>query len=208
MECRKWILFDIGGVLEIVDDDTWQQTFRRRWQERSGFPPDEYRARLLAADLPDISRNENIQTDYWAKIGRALEMEPSVAEDMRADMWDEYCGSLNVELMEYARGLPRKVGVAILSNSVDGAREEEERRYSFSHLFAPIIYSHEIGVAKPEPAAYRSALQAMNAEPDQVFFIDDHSAAVEGAAAVGIRGTRHVDNASTIEKIENFLGLQ
>lgn len=206
MECRKWVLFDIGGVLEIVDDDAWQLEFRRRWQERSGFSTDEYRSRLLAADLPDISRNENIQPVYWAKVGRALEMESSVAEDMRADMWDEYCGSLNVELMEYARGLRQKAGVAILSNSVDGAREEEERRYNFSHLFAPIIYSHEIGVAKPEPAAYRSALQAMNAEPDQVFFIDDHSEAVKGATAVGIRGTLHVDNTSTIEKIEEFLG--
>lgn len=206
MECRKWILFDIGGVLEIVDDDAWPQEFQRRWQERSGLNPAEYKARIDRAVLPFIDLSPYTERAYWEGVGRALDMDRATVADMRADMWDEYCGILNVELMEYARGLRPSAGVAILSNSVDGAREEEERRYNFSHLFAPIIYSHEIGVAKPEPAAYRSALQAMNAEPDQVFFIDDHSEAVAGAAAVGIRGTLHVDNAETIGKIEDFLG--
>lgn len=206
MEFRKWVLFDIGGVLEVVDDDAWPHEFQRRWQERSGFDPEEYKARIDRAALPFIDLSPHTECAYWDGVGRALDMDRATVADMRADMWNHYCGTLNAELMEFARGLMPNVGTAILSNSVDGAREEEERRYGFSRVFAPIVYSHEIGVAKPEAAAYRSALQAMNAEPDQVFFIDDHSEAIAGAAALGIRGTLHVDNAVTIGKIEDFLG--
>lgn len=206
MEHRKWILFDIGGVLEVVDDDAWPREFQRRWQQRSGFDPEEYKKRIEQAALPFIDLSPWTQRAYWEGVGQALDMEQSTVAEMRADMWNHYCGTLNAELMDCARGLKPHAGVAILSNSVDGAREEEERRYGFSDVFDPIIYSHEIGVAKPEAAAYRSALQAMSAEPHQVFFIDDHSEAVEGAVAVGIRGTLHLDNASTIEKIEGFLG--
>lgn len=206
MECKKWILFDIGGVLEVVDDDAWPQKFQRRWQARLGFDPEEYKERIDRAALPFIDLSPQTESAYWEGVGRALDMDQATVAEMRAEMWDQYCGILNVELMDFARGLHPNARVAILSNSVDGAREEEERRYAFSRVFAPIIYSHEIGVAKPEAAAYRSALQAMDAEPDQVFFIDDHSEAVAGAAAVGIRGTLHVGNAATIEKIEDFLG--
>lgn len=205
MEFRKWVLFDIGGVLEVVDDDAWPREFQRRWQQRSGFAPEEYRRRIDRAPLPFIDLSPWTQRAYWEGVRYALDMDQSTVAEMRADMWNQYCGTLNAELMDFARELKPNVGVAILSNSVDGAREEEERRYGFSRIFDPIIYSHEISVAKPEAAAYRSALQAMNAEPDQLFFIDDHSEAVEGAAAVGIRGTRHVDNVSTIKQIQNFL---
>ncbi|MEY9257105.1 hypothetical protein ABH903_000108 [Brevibacterium epidermidis] len=30
MDSREWVLFDIGGVLEVVDDDAWGKRFARR----------------------------------------------------------------------------------------------------------------------------------------------------------------------------------
>ena len=205
MEPRKWVLFDIGGVLEVVDDDAWGKLFARRWQELSGFSLEEYRARLTAAELPDISRHAGIRADYWARIGQALDKDSSFAEAMEAEMWDEYCGRLNSELFEYASVLRSHAGVAILSNSVDGARSEEERRFGFSAVFDPILYSHETGLLKPEPEAYENALEWMGADAEDVFFIDDHEICGEGAHAVGMNAIVHRDNPTTIEAIEEFL---
>ncbi|WP_423059020.1 HAD-IA family hydrolase [Brevibacterium linens] len=199
------MLFDIGGVLEVVDDDTWGKRFARRWQELSGFSLEEYRARLTVAELPDISRLVGIRADYWARVGQALDKDSSFAEAMEAEMWDEYCGRLNTELFEYASALRSRAGVAILSNSVDGARSEEERRFGFSAVFDPILYSHETGLLKPEPEAYENALEQMGAEADDVFFIDDHEICAEGARAVGIDAIVHRDNPTTIAAIEEFL---
>ena len=199
------MLFDIGGVLEVVDDDTWGQLFVRRWQERSGFSAEEYRARILAADLPVIDRRADTRDEYWSKLGRALEMDSNVIEAMQVDMWDEYCGHLNSELFEYASALRSRAEVAILSNSVDGARAEEERQFGFGAVFDPILYSHETGLLKPEPEAYENALERMGADSGDVFFIDDHEACAEGARVVGMDAIVHRDNPSTIDEIEQFL---
>jgi HAD superfamily hydrolase (TIGR01509 family) len=205
MQKRPWILFDIGGVLEIVDDDNWPTQFATRWQRRTGLTPDEYRARLDSLVLPAVDREAGTEQSYWRLVGGALGLDALETRRMRADLWDAYCGELNVELMEFARSLAARAGVAILSNSIDGAREEEERRYRFSRVFDPICYSHESGVGKPDAAAYEHALTLMDAAPQDVLFIDDHESAVAGAREVGIRGILHRENATTIAEIERFL---
>ncbi|WP_136054897.1 HAD-IA family hydrolase [Microbacterium sp. K24] len=205
MADATWVLFDIGGVLEVVDDDTWQEKWWQRWADRTGFSRDEVDARVDGADLPRIDVTSGSAQEFWSRLASALDLDPDQLGAMRADFWDEYCGTGNTELIAYARSLRPRARTAILSNSADGAREEEERRFGFSEIFDPICYSHEQGVNKPDPRAYLLALQRLGAEPADVFFIDDHAEAIAGAAAVGIRGIRHRDNAETIAAIEDFL---
>ncbi|WP_223626266.1 HAD-IA family hydrolase [Microbacterium sp. EST19A] len=205
MADATWVLFDIGGVLEVVDDDTWQEQWWQRWSDRAGLARAEVDARVDAADLPRIDVTSGRAEEFWSGLASALELDPDQLEAMRADFWDEYCGTGNTELIEYARSLRGRARTAILSNSADGAREEEERRFGLSEIFDPICYSHEQGVNKPEPPAYLRALERLGAASDEVFFIDDHAEAIAGAAAVGIRGVRHRDNAETIAAIEDFL---
>lgn len=205
MTDEKWILFDIGGVLEVVDDDTWQEQWWDRWRDRSGLTRSELDARVGAADLPAIDVTAGTAAEFWSRLAVALDLDAGQATAIRADFWDAYCGTGNTELIEYARSLRGRARTAILSNSVDGAREEEERRFGFAEIFDPICYSHEQGVNKPDPQAYLLALGRLGAAPEHVFFIDDHTEALVGAAGVGIRGILHRDNAETIAAIETFL---
>ena len=205
MISKKWVLFDIGGVLEVVDDDAWQQEWWDRWQVASGLDRGVFDARIAAAHLPAIDVTTGTESDFWDAVSTALDLDAAQRSAMRADFWDAYCGTANGDLIEYARTLSSRAGTAILSNSADGAREEEERRFGFSEIFDPICYSHEQGVNKPEREAYLRALQRMGAKPGDVLFIDDHQVSVHGAEAVGIRAVRHVDNATTIAAIEGFL---
>lgn len=201
----RWILYDLGGVLEQVDDDRWPQELRRRWAARSGLTEEALRARLEGADLPDMSLRTGVAEEYWQELGAALGASPTQLRTMRAEFWDAYCGVANTELLEHARSLRGRAGLAILSNSGDGAREEEERRFGLSSVFDPICYSHEQGVAKPDPGAYLTALDRMGASPEQVLFVDDNVGPVRGAEACGIRAERHVGNGTTIAAIERFL---
>ena len=203
---RAWILFDVGGVLEIVDDDAWHATLLDAWSLRAGLSTADARARLGAAALPPLDVVTGVEPEYWQGVGRALGADVAAVARMRAEFWDAYCGAANTELIEYARSLRERAGVAILSNSADGAREEEERRFAFSQVFDPICYSHEQGVRKPDPRAYELALGRMAAAPDSVLFVDDRQEAIDGAARCGIRGALHRDNATTIATIEDFLG--
>ncbi|WP_460785176.1 HAD family hydrolase [Microbacterium tumbae] len=205
MATKKWILFDIGGVLEIVDDDTWQELWWDRWSANAGLGRAEFEARVAAADLPAIDVTSGTGPEFWRRLGEAVGFDAAQRAEMQTDFWHAYCGTANTELLDYARSLRGRAGLAILSNSADGAREEEERRFGFSAVFDPICYSHEQGVNKPDPLSYLRALERMGAAPADVLFVDDHQGAVDGAAAVGIRGILQGDNARTIAAIEEFL---
>jgi FMN phosphatase YigB (HAD superfamily) len=160
-----WILFDIGGVLEIVDDDSWQQHWWARWRERAGLERADFDARVAQADLPSIDVTTGTEQIFWQRLAAALGLSDADRAAMRADFWDAYCGTGNTELIDYARSLKSRVGLAILSNSADGAREEEARRYGFSKIFDPICYSHEQGVSRTAPAGCRSRRRAVHRRP-------------------------------------------
>ena len=201
----KWILYDIGGVIEIVDDHSWPTELRVRWSDRLGLTPEEYDARLLAADLPDTTVQSGIADQYWRGVAEALLLSDAEIASMRAELWDAYCGDENAELLDHARSLRSRARLAILSNSGDGAREEEERRFGLSAVFDPICYSHEQGVLKPDARAFEQALARMNTTADQVLFIDDNLPNVHAAQALGIHALLHSDNTTTIDAIERFL---
>lgn len=208
MSKTAWLLIDIGGVLELVDDASWPDEFAARCERRLGLAPGEYQARLASLDLPDATRRSGVADAYWSAVAEALGADSSAREAMVADFWDAYCGRRNDDLLDHLRSLHGHVGLAILSNSGDGAREEEERRYAFSELFDPILYSHETGVTKPDREAFTIALSAMGAGPADVLFIDDATHNVEAAQGLGIPSHVYVDVPSTIDAIRRHLAAR
>lgn len=206
MATVDWLLFDVGGVLEVVDDATWPVRFAERCAARLGLTPEALAHRLDAADLPDAGLRSGVEEEYWSRFGAALGADADALAAMRKDFWNAYCGIGNEVLLAEARSLVGRVGLAILSNSGDGARREEERRYGFAALFDPICYSHEMGVAKPDARAFEIALAAMGAAAGRVLFIDDLPANIEAARAVGMQTHRHTDDETTLGAIRAAVG--
>jgi putative hydrolase of the HAD superfamily len=65
------------------------------------------------------------------------------------------------------------------------------------------------GIMKPDPAAYRLALDALNLPANRVLFVDDQPTNVAGAEAVGIQAVRFdpTDVAGSIGAVRRRLGL-
>ncbi len=127
---------------------------------------------------------------------------------MFADLWDRYCGRLDTDLMAYVERLRPSYRLAIISNSGDGARREEEKRFRLSRLFDPIIYSHEVGVAKPDPAIWALACGLIGVAPGETVFVDDAPANVASATEFGIHALQHTSTPATIEAISRLLRQQ
>jgi putative hydrolase of the HAD superfamily len=53
--------------------------------------------------------------------------------------------------------------------------------------FSRTFFSCDLRAVKPEAAAYKAVLDALQVEPDDVVFVDDRPANVAGAEAAGIR---------------------
>jgi HAD superfamily hydrolase (TIGR01509 family) len=94
---------------------------------------------------------------------------------------------------------------AILSNSADGARREEHPRYRFADCFDPVLYSHEIGTAKPDLACYPLACDALGLPRGHVAMVDDVPEFIAGARAVGMHSVLHRTAQETAAKLSAFL---
>jgi putative hydrolase of the HAD superfamily len=183
------VAFDIGGVLEHVAP---QERWLGPWQERLGLSESDFAAAMARVD-PDghIGTGRLTETECRQRFADALGLSSAQADEFIADMWLWYCGELDHELTAYATSLRPRYATAILSNSADGARREEEARYSFAELFDVIIYSHEVGLAKPDPRIYRLLCAELSVSPDELIFLDDAPQNVEAACQFGIQGVLH-----------------
>lgn len=197
------VVFDVGGVLERVADP-WQ-TFGVTWPARLGITVARFREAMRSVDPGDLAVvGQMNEAEYFERCTAALALSPEQAREFAADMWDWYCGTPDAELLAFAAELRPRFRTAILSNSADGARREEEARYRFSELFDPIIYSHEVGLAKPDPAIYLFTCRALRVQPAELIFVDDSEECVRAAGRLGVHAILHRSTAGTIDAIRSL----
>lgn len=194
------VVFDIGGVLEVTPPTGHVP----RWEEAHGLAPGEMDRRL-----GDVFRAGSLGTitldDVHAALMQEFRLSAADVDDFMAGVWEEYLGTLNTELAGYFASLRPRYRTGILSNSFVGAREREEEKYGFGEMADVVVYSHEIGVAKPDPAAYREVCRRLDVAPHETVFLDDRDVAVTAAAEVGMAAVLFRDNAQAIAEIEKLL---
>ncbi|MGW1763696.1 HAD family hydrolase [Streptomyces sp. NPDC002073] len=200
MATATCVILDIGGVLENTPETGWVQ----RWEERLDLLPGTVHERMRdvwrAGSVGGISERE-VHEQVAARLG----LDAPRVEAFMADLWAEYLGTPNVELINYVRGLRGRCKLGILSNSFVGARERETTLYHFDELVEQIVYSHEIGIEKPDPRAFEVACASLDVQPENCLFIDDVPVIVEAAQAAGMQAHLFEDNAGTIARIAAHL---
>ncbi len=194
------VVFDIGGVLEI----TPSLGVPEKWERKLGLQPGELGERthrVWEAGAIGTSSEDDVQRS----IGELLGLDEAQVDAFMEDIWTEYLGTLNVELTEYFRGLRPRYRTAMLSNSFVGARSRERERYHFDELTDLIVYSHEVGMSKPDRRIYELTCERLGVRPEEMIFLDDTEWAVDGARATGIQAVLFEDNAQAIAEIEACL---
>jgi epoxide hydrolase-like predicted phosphatase len=194
------VVFDIGGVLEITPD----LGVTGMWESRLGLATGELNRRMSDAwrggSIGTISEDEVHQA-----VTERLGLDGQQLADFMGDIWREYLGTANTEMIDYARRLRPRYRTGIVSNSFVGAREREQAAYRFEDLVDVIVYSHECGMSKPDPGIYALACERLQAEPAQMVFLDDYEPCVAGARQAGINAVLYQDNAQAIRDIGNLL---
>jgi putative hydrolase of the HAD superfamily len=193
----RGVVFDIGGVLEITPRTGWDA----RWEARLGLPAGDLNARL-----GDVWRAGSIGTiteaEVEARVAATLGLDGAQVAAFMADLWTEYCGTLNTDLAAYFAGLRPRYRTAILSTSFVGARAQEQARYGFADLCDLIIYSHEVGLQKPDPHIYALTAARLDLAPAEIVFLDDVAAAVTAARACGWHAVQFHTTAQAIAELE------
>jgi len=191
------IVFDIGGVLEITPN----LGVDAKWEQKLHLEPGEINKRLnrvwKGGSMGTISEEQ-----IHKSIGEIMEMSEALVNEYMEDVWREYLGALNVELADYFRSLRPKYKTAIISNSFVGAREKEAEHYQFDTICDFIIYSHEVGLRKPDPRIFTLTCERLGLQPSEVIFLDDHDEVMTSARELGIYCIQFRDNAQAIADIE------
>ena len=194
------VVFDVGGVLEI----TPETDVGRRWEDRLGLPAGEIGRRLA-----DVWAGGAVGTVTERMVHQAIRdrlgFTGAQVEAMMAEMWVRYLGVGNNELIEYVRQLRPRYRTGILSNSFVGAREREQEKYRFEDLVDEIVYSHEVGMSKPDPRIYELTCARLGVVPEEMVFVDDVEPNIASAREAGIHAILYQDNAQAIAGIEAAL---
>ena len=127
---------------------------------------------------------------FWRKIVRDEGLglsEPAIEE---LNLWDARMWTrgdpamLDWQLAIKQRGLL----TAIVSNMGDTVHEHMVSELGWLSRFDVLVWSYQLGIAKPDPAIYRYALEKLGTQPAETLFIDDKAENVEAAVALGMKG--------------------
>ena len=200
------VAFDLGGVLEAVRP---AEKFLAEWRARVGFGEAQLAGLLwpLTRTDPGDHVKTGVVTEprYRQLCVSALGLAGTAADEFMSGFWDWYCGELDADLVSYAAALRPRYRSAILSNSAAGARREEQARFGFDQLVDVIVYSDEVGLAKPDPRIYALLCAELGVEPAEVVFLDNRTPNVEAASEFGLHGILHVDTPAFIAAVEALL---
>ncbi len=194
------LLFDCGGV--VLRDHA--HSAYPAWEARLGLAPGELRHRLWHGPAwEQAERGQIDEAEFWLQAGAALGLSPEQARSLGQDLWSSWEVDPQVlALVERARARYR---VAMLSNATNVLEEYLRDRFDVADRFQPIINSARLGIAKPDRAIFEHALHLLQAQPEEVVFIDDRAENVTAAAALGMHVIWFVSPAELERQLAVFL---
>jgi len=197
------VAFDVGGVLMRAGP---VRDFEKAWQERLGMTQAEFGRALASVDPDGLAFTGRMSlTQFKARHATALGLSAAEADEFMAEMWAMSSGGLDAELAAYAASLRPCYSTAILSDAIDGSRRWNQERYGFEQLVDVIIYSYEVGLAKPDPMVYQLLCDRLAVSPGEVAFLDDRPENVQGASELGIHALLHKSTAQSVKAVDALL---
>ena len=179
----RWVVFDFGQVIGLRTEAV------PALATRVGAPPAEFEAGYWAhrAEYDLVGDDLGFWRAVLGPVGIAVDA-ASAAELTELDEagWltvDPAALALIVELAR--RGVP----MAILSNAPRSFGRAVEAQ-PWAKYFRTLLFSADLGVAKPDRAIYETLLDRIDADATDCFFTDDRQANVDGAIAAGLRAVR------------------
>ena len=175
------VFLDLGNVLAFHDDDV----LCRRLSEYGGAPPEVIRERLMALWDPlnrGILAGDQLRRAVCQASGATTVMD---AETF-FEVWTCYF-RIHQDVLPMVQALLARVQVALISNTNDLQWRFLRPQLPLLERFSALVLSHDLGLAKPDPEIFRSALRRVGSPPGACAFFDDIPAFVEAARALGIQ---------------------
>lgn len=195
------LIFDVGGVCL---GNGWDHRSRRKAAERFFLDFDETEKRHLAC-FAELEINKISLDDYLDYVV-FYQIRPFSKSDFIDFMKSQsYPIETTLALLERIRR-QQKYLLGVLNNECEFLNRYRLETFGLTTYFRFFFSSCFIGLRKPDPAHFRTALNILQKEGSQVAFIDDREENVESAMKVGFHGI-HFVGADKLEADLNKLGV-
>ena len=182
-------LLDIDGVIRDYEPPT---SVEARWRLAPG-------AIAAAAFEPTLLRR--LTTGALTRVSWVREIGERVGSQQAAVEWASRPGLVDRAVIAVIDDL-RSTGcrVVLFSNGSDELAAELAALDVPRHVDG-VVNSAELGLAKPDPAAFAAACELVGSDPRCTAFVDDSQANVDAAARVGMTAHRYTD----VDSLQEFL---
>lgn len=176
----RGIAFDWGGIFTV---GTFDSDAVKNLAAIAAVDPQA----VHRAYFPLLAEFETGAFDLGGFIDRFVEQTGSrVDEELLASTFLA-SGVERTEMFEILAGIPEQYTVGMLSNNVPALCDQVRNDLRMERI-EKFVFSNEIGVRKPDPAAYQALQSAMGLPANETIFIDDNAANVAAASELGFRG--------------------
>jgi putative hydrolase of the HAD superfamily len=193
------LLFDLGGVLVDFSGPRDIAAFMR-----APATPADILSRWATCPHTKEYQVGKISAEVWAdRFVRDWDLD--LAPDKFLAEFCSWSKGFFPGAKELLSTLRRRYRLAVLSNS-NALHWKRNEELGIFQEFEFAVGSHEIGLCKPDPAAFQAVLEKAKVPPAAVVFFDDLPANVAGAKTCGIRA-RRVEGVGAVRECLIQLGL-
>ncbi len=182
------LVIDLDGVIRHWDPDYGPEADRRLGIPEGtlmGVALEEERlARVVDGRLPF--------EDWCAEVGAEIAARHGADATAAADALATSVWRIDLAVLELVQAVREVVPVVLLSNASSHLLIDLEL-CGIVDAFDAVVGSADIGVGKPEAAAFEAAVARAGTTLDRAVFVDDTMSHVEAARALGLRAEQFTD---------------
>ena len=192
------IIFDFGGVMV----DFSQMDSLKEQESRLGLQPGSLAEILWRSPDWRLAEVGTItDEEYWRRTGPRLGFHtPEAIRDFVQALFRD--AKTDPRMADLVRRLRGRYRTGLLSNASDVLPRVLRERYGLDGLFDVEVISALVGLAKPDLAIYRLALERLGTPPEATVFVDDYGPNLEAAAALGIQAIHFVGYEALIPALQ------
>ena len=193
----KAVLIDLDGVVRRWDPDIVKQA-----EIAAGLPPD---ALLNTAFEPDLllrATTGRSTDDCWrSEVAERLRLRYPNADAREAvRLWSRSPGEIDTDVLDLLLRCRDSASLVLITNATTRL-DSDLKRLGIGHAFDQVVNSSTIGQVKPHPGIFNAALDLLEIETDEAFFVDDRTENVSAASELGMAGHHY----TTIERLKQAL---
>ena len=194
------VILDLGGV--VIDID-FHRVFNH-WAEAGQVPVSRFYDRwALDAAYEQHETGDLDFAGYMRHLGQHFEVEMPLQEWERG--WNEIFVGLYGEVLPLLHEVSARRPLFAFTNTNATHEATWRERYPELGVFQHIFVSSTIGQRKPDVPAYEYVAAQVGAAPEQILFLDDNTANIEGARAAGLDARQAYGEAEVVSVLRAAL---